>query len=310
MLLTLLEQIFECYNLAMRPVTFLRTLYNTLSNPSYYINVLNVRFWFSVRFVLVGYVLLTLLAAALFTIHDVPILERSLTTFVDQEIERFPAEENITWNGLRLTSTLAETYTLPLPELPDLVGKPPLLLQLNPNVKSVEDISSLSISPSLFFVGELELYVSQLGGQWSPMPLSDVLTTQSGELNKAQLIEGKAQYLEFVRTSVRMLPLLFPLFYFFISLPLRFFNILLDTAIIFFATKMLGYPLPFRKNLQISLHVGIVAELVTVLTAQFATGLPMFTLTFWAYTILIYWKLRHVQMMPIDVLVDREKDSD
>lgn len=293
----------------MRPVTFLRTLYNTISSPSYYIDVLNVRFWFSVRFTIVSYLLLALLAAVLFTISDVPILEKSITTYIDEQVDRFPSDHTLAWNGLRLNSTFSETYTLPFPELPNLVNNPPLLLQLNTNVKDVADILTHSEEPSLFFVGERELYLSQLGGEWSSLPLNEILPASESELNKEQLTREKPQYIEVARTNIRRLPMLFPFFFFLVSFPLRMFNILLDTAVIFFTTKLLGYPLPFRKNFQISMHIAIAAELLTILTAQFATGLPMFTLTFWAYTVAVYWKLRHVQILPIDVLVDQDKDS-
>jgi hypothetical protein len=198
---------------------------------------------------------------------------------------------------------------LKFPELPDLSGNPPLLAQIHPAVTNQKEIPSYSKHPSLLFVGQTEIYVAQPGGEWSTVSLGELLGTQSFSITKDFLQNEASQIRESAQQGTRLLPFIFPLFFFFISFPLRVLNVFLDTIVIYLCVKILGFPLNFKKTFQLSLHICVAAELATILTANFAKGLPMFSIAFWAYVVVVFWNLRHIQALPIDALVDREKDQ-
>ena len=72
---------------------------------------------------------------------------------------------------------------------------------------------------------------------------------------------------------------------------------MIDSILIFFVIRVMGLPLGYKKVAQISLHVTVVAELLTVLTSNITRSVPMFSFACWGYTIFIYWNLRNVKAL-------------
>lgn len=256
-----------------------------------------------------SYILFTLLATALFTVLDVPKIKNTLDSYVSEQVHAFPEEHQLDWDGSTLRTNFTETYSLPFPKLPDLRETPPSLLQLNSAVNNHADIAQHLKQRSFFFVGSTQLFIAQPGGQWSAMPLTEVVQNTPVLLTRQTLEDQKQTYISDVESVVRLLPLVFPVFFFAISFPLRLLTVVIDTIILFLCARLMGFPLPFRKSLQISFHIMTVAELVTVLTAPISTDLPMFSITFWIYTLIVYWHLRHIQALPIGVVFDQDKDQ-
>ncbi len=281
----------------MRPSTFWNTLVNSLSNPKYYVDVLNVSTWFTIRFLIMSYLLLAVLFGVLFVLFDLPKLRSSTTAFLDEAVTSFPEQQQIDWNGLRLTTTQSEPYFLAFPKLPDAQGLPPQLLELNPQITDVNQISQSGQQRSLMVVGERQLFVGQPGGGWSDLPLTDVLSSDSFTITKDSLQAALPSYQRQLQTTLRALPFVFVLCFFFISFPFRIFNVVIDSILIFFVIRVMGLPLGYKKVAQISLHVTVVAELLTVLTANITRSVPMFSFAFWGYTIFIYWNLRNVKAL-------------
>ncbi len=287
--------------------TFLRSFFNSLTNPKYYIDVLNVRLWFSIRFVVLGYLFLTVVATFLFTVIDIPKLQPSLDSFLEAAVRDFPEEQNFKWNGLRLSSNQTSTYALAFPKLPDATDTPPYLLQVNPEVHTSGEISGQSKGGSLFFAGQNQLYVSQPSSGWSNLPLTQLLTTDTFTIDKASLVNSLPKLHQSLQQFVKFLPVAFAVFFLCISFPFQVVNVLLDTIFIYLIVKMFGLPLNLKKVVQISLHITVIAELVNILTANFAGTLPMFTIAFWGYTIIVYWQLRHIKAFPTDEVAHQEK---
>lgn len=293
----------------MRPRTYWNTLINTLTNPKYYVDILNARLRFTARFVLISYVLLSLLAATLFWALELPMLRETFTNYLSKVTADFPVTQEVQWNGLQTSLTEpTEPVSLPFPQFPDGQGLPPKLVVIDPRIMSVNEIPSQGDAErSMFFVGKHQLYVAQPGGGWSEMSLTDVLSTTPFTISKYSLESSQPEYQEQIGRVLQLLPLAFGLFYFFIAFPLRIFNVIVDTVIIFILVKVLGLPFGFKKVLQISLHAAVAAELISVVTSHFAAGLPMFSLAFWGYIILIYWHLRNVKAFTLNEVGRRDK---
>jgi len=292
----------------MRLETFLKTFASSISNPKYYVDVLNVRMWFTLRFLLCSYVLITLIAAVLFSIVDVPKLRGSLTSFITTGIDQYPKNQTISWNGLMVNMSGSEKYSLAFPNFPDLQNAPAQLLEVNPSITEVTQISQTESQRSLVVIGKQTAYLAQPGGGWSELALTDILTSDTFEITSANLTTDRNMYLDRLNSTLRALPFLFTGFFFFVSLPLRLFSVLIDSILIYFMVRISNIPLSFKKVLQISLHVTVAAELLTVLTANFSQGLQMFSLTFWGYSFLIYWNLRHIKSLKPIETVDLNKE--
>jgi hypothetical protein len=256
-----------------------------------------------------SYILFTLLATGIFTILDVPKIQVTLESYVSEQIAQFPERHQLDWDGSTLRANFTETYPVPFPALPDLRETPPLLLQINPAVNSDSEIAQHLKQRSFFFAGSTQLFVAQPDSQWSAMPLTEIIQNTPAQITRQTLESQKQTYISYLQSAVRLLPLIFPLFYLIITFPLRLLTVMIDTVILFLCARLMGYPLPLKKTAQISFHIMTVAELVTVLTANFTTELPMFSITFWIYTVIVYWQLRHIQALPIGVVSDQEKDQ-
>jgi hypothetical protein len=291
----------------MRFSTYFHSLVYSLTQPQYYIDILNAKLRFSIKFLLMSYVFLAIVAGVLFAILDRPKIETAVLQAHQQVIDEFPVDQEITWNGLQFSTNLETTYSIPFPQLPDLTETPPLLLQFNPAVNSTEDIAKYSQKGSFLFVGRSNLFVFQPDNSWSELPLIDLLGTDYSKVTKQTLIHNKAANDEHIRRLSWIASVAFPFFFFFISFPFRFISVLMDTILIFVIIKIFGLPLSFKKTLQISVHIMVAAELLTILTATIATTLPMFALAFWSYTLIVYWVVRNVKILPTDAAADREK---
>lgn len=253
--------------------------------------------WFTIRFLICSYVLMTLLGTFIFATIDLPKLRASLTNFITTGVDQFPQDLTISWDGLKLTMDGATKYVLPFPKLPDAVDAPPKLLELNTSINEPQQISQTQSERSLVVIGAKTAYVAQPGGGWSDLPLTDLLDSNAFSITKANLTTDRQLYLDRLATTLRALPVLFIGFFFFVSFPFRILSVLLDTLLIFFMIKLSRLPLSLKKVAQISLHVTVAAELITVLTANFSNGLQMFSLAFWGYTFIIYWNLRHIKAL-------------
>lgn len=285
----------------MRPETFIKSFIGTLTNPKYYVDVLNVRMWFSVRFLLLSYLVLSLLATVIFTLIDIPKLRQSLSTFITESAQQFPQQGSISWNGLSVEMSGMDKYSLPFPNLPDAVGTPPTLLEVNPSVTDVNQISQSGDERSLVVIGEKTAYLAQPGGGWTDFPLTDLLSSDEFTISKESVTREAPSYQERLQTTLRALPFLFLAFFFFISFPLRLLTVVIDSLLIYFMIKISGLPLTLKKVIQLSMHIMVAAELITILTANFSSDLQMFSLAFWGYTFIIYWNLRHIKALsPIE----------
>ena len=242
-----------------------------------------------------------LLAAVFFTLLDIPILRHSLTTFITQSTQEFPEAGSISWNGLSMSMSGMERYSLPFPNFPDASGTPPTLLEVNPGITEVNQISQSGDERSLVVIGEKTVFLSQPGGGWTDFPLTDLLSSEEFTISKESVVREAPTYQDRLQTTLRALPFLFLAFFFFVSFPLRLLTVVIDSLLIYFMIKISGLPLTLKKVLQLSMHIMVAAELISILTANFSGGLQMFSLAFWGYTFIIYWNLRHIKALsPIE----------
>jgi|GEM_PF-984261 len=296
----------------MRPNTYLSTLWNTITSPKYYIDILNTKFGFSVRFLLVSYLLLAAVSGVLFALFDAADLQQKVDQSIQKVSTEFPANYSAEWNGLKIVPTstagATTTLTLPLPALREFQQSPPLLAQLNPTVTSVAEIAAHTQKPSFFFIGNHELYMSQPNDTWKTMPLTALLPTSSFHLDKQAVSQYIPSVQQQVDQSLKLLPFLISIVFFFLTLPLRLISMCLDTLLIYLVVRMTGLPISFKKAVQLSLHIMVVAEIISLLTATVAQDLPMFSLTFWLYTLIVYWQLRHIKALPLNVVGHQDKD--
>lgn len=281
--------------------TFWHTFFNTLTNPKYYVDILNSRLRTTVRFLVMSYLLLSVLAASIVSLVELPKLTNSLQTYLNQVATEFPEQQELSWNGLQLTSKVpGSQLILGFPYLPDTNGVPNRLLIVDTTIENANQIPSLKEDErSVFVIGKQRIFIAQPSGGWSDMLLTDVLTSDSFAISKASLVESLPDYQKQLTNLMRILPIVFFAFFFLVAFPLRVLNVLLDSLMVYLIVRLFRLPLGFKKVIQLSLHIAVAAELVAILTAQFSSGLPMFSIAFWGYMMLVYWQLRNVKALSL-----------
>ncbi len=286
----------------MKIRTYLKSLLNTIASPIYYVDVLNAPFSFSVKFFLVSYLLLTVLATSLFTTLDVPKYQTIFDQTITQLEQNFPPGLSFSWNGSVLTSTLIQPLQLPFPEDIPRQGQPTHLLTIAPLANSLSEIKGLN-PDSLLAIGKTSIYAYNKNGKWTELSLTNTPGfDQAFVLDKSSLPTFTSKWKELYAEVSSLVTILFPVIFFFGIGAARLFSIVINGVFIFFLLRLVGKGLPYKKVIQISLHIVIVAELIDVLTSHFVIQdqLNMYGLAFWAYLIVVLaslWNVKSIVLM-------------
>src|SRR5579859_4575081 len=99
----------------MKPKTYWHVLLNTFTLPAYYLAILNTKLKFSLRFFLMSYVLLSLLATVLFATVQVPRWDAQLRSSAQEATTNFPNDLRIVWDGKMLGSTNKQPLAISYP---------------------------------------------------------------------------------------------------------------------------------------------------------------------------------------------------
>lgn len=286
----------------MRPSTYFHALVNTFSSAQYYLDILNAKFSFSLRFFLVSYVFLAILAAIFFSVFDAPRYAQQFHNDLSQLENHFPADLNLAWNGQELKTTPAQPITLPYPSfLPKNDTLPTVFGIIDSSTNSPDETLKKMQTRSFFFVAQKKLFVTAGATSWSDMDLKDLPGFDTS------FVIDKQSLPNFIKTwqtdfedSLRLLQFVYPIMFFLVFLPVRFFQTFLDAILIFYFLRLAGNNFTFKKVYQLSLHLTVVAETIRILTGHLVGqfDIPMFSFAFWGYFFIVWLQLRNVRMIP------------
>jgi hypothetical protein len=187
---------------------------------------------------------------------------------------------------------------------------PANLLIIDPSLTLSEQ--KLSHEPPVqtqFIANSTHLLSSRPGGTWQSTELKKLPGfTNSFEINQTNIkdyVKGWNVYLtQFLLSISLILPFILP-FFFLIS---RLWITLLDSAMIYFFSRLMGKPFPFLKIWQLSWHIAVPAELVQQLTNWFFPGVQhdIYNLTFWILFAVLMYELRNVKA--VRMILKGQKD--
>ena len=281
----------------MKLRTYCHALINTFSSALYYVDILNTKFSFSIRFFLISYFLLGIIGAKFFWSRVVPWLRNEIATSLEDFQQHFPPYLQVTWDGEQLQTVPTAPLTIPYPQFVPSDGLPSELAIIN-----VLASAPPSSTPALLFVTKNTLFGFQGDNQWTELPLKDI-----PQLNQAFTITTETlpafidQAKHFSEQLLRFAAFAYPIAFVSVVAPLRLLSLLFESILLFFVLRLVNPFWTFRKIYQLSLHIAVVAETIQLVTTFFfhATALPMFTLAFWGYFMIILWQLRSVKLLPL-----------
>jgi hypothetical protein len=280
--------------------TYLHSLFNTFSSPRYYLDVLNTRFSFSVRFFIISYALLSLISTGLFWSVSLPKFQQQVKVNLAQAIQSYPQDLVISWDKNHLQTNSSTPIEVPYPSFLRQSNLPNSFGYIAPQVTQISDIKSVLPQSSLFVVGERELYLATAQGGWSAKPLNQMVGFDESftiDQETAPLLISDAML--FFNELAGVVKVVYPVFIFLFLLVTRTISLMISSLLLYFMYRLLQRPFTFRKTLQLSLHIAVVAELVHIITSQFfpMSSLDMFSITYWVYALIIsavLWNLRSI----------------
>jgi hypothetical protein len=285
----------------MRPLSYFRALWNTLTSPLYYIDILNAPLNFSVRFFLLSYFLLAVIGIGVFWTLFLPQYQKDISRSFTELQENFPSDLRLTWDGQQLQANSPNPIEVHYPSFFHWDALPASLGYINVHTSDPKQFSEQLPKKSMFVVTQDTLFINQNESGWSPLPLQEAPGFQQPFiLDKASLSEFIPQWENFLTTTLRIVSVILPLFFMAILVPVRLVSILLEVILLFYVFQVMGKKFPFGKVYQLALHVLVVSEIVHLFsTFIIKTDLPMFEITFWAYFSIIILQLWKVVRLPI-----------
>ncbi len=273
----------------MKIRTFLQAFWRTFTSVEYYVDVLNAKLGFSIRFFLMSYVLLGIFSAVLFYFFDTPRLLQHLDTDFAHIQQNYPSDLKINWDGQKLSLTPTQVLSLPYPTAF------PFPTDTFPSTFAVIDPQvSQPNKESFVFINDKKIFLSEGAGQWSDFPLNNFPQFDKPfSITKDSLPNQMTTWKTAAQESMTFFALIYPIFFIPITIIGNLFSVLIYSAIAFYILRFTANRLAYWKIFQVALHISVAAETVNILITHFLpqNELPMYALAFWSYFLLIMWQL-------------------
>lgn len=281
----------------MKIRTFWRTFFQSLTSPQYYLDVLNARFSFSVKFFFVGYLCLALLATGLFATLQAPIYQRIFSQNATLLQQNYPQDLVVKWDGQKLTTSNNQPIELPYPtDLPH-DQLPTTFAKIVPSASSLDQATTQLNQPAFILITQDHLYLNNSQGGWSPLLLSEVPGFETAfTMTAKNLPDYVATWKTLFDSSLSLFTIAFPMLYFLGIGLIRILSMAINCVFIFYLLKLTGRKLPYLKIFQLGLHISVIAGLVDILTTFVihGAGMNLFGLAFWLYFTVILLALGNV----------------
>ncbi len=286
----------------MKPSTYIKTLWGSISSPQFYIFVLNKKLFFSIRFFIISYILIGLIISGIIVTVDFPEYKRMTQQVRDELIEQYPNDLLLTWDNQTLSTSSNNPVLVDYPSIIDKKDRiykklaiidPSLPINQNDDFSTVSDhvatSSAIVVTDSMLLVRSAKnwnsFFLQELPGFETPFSLS-----------KENLPQISQQIVSLIQSALDVIKYLVPIFFPLLLLVSRVINILIDAILAYLVFRLWNKNLSYWKILQVGLHVAIPAEIIAQ-TTGYVYGpqeIPMFALTFWILFIWLGFAFRKV----------------
>lgn len=285
----------------MHPVTYLRTFWFSLTSPQYYVDVLNTKLWFSVRFFLISVISLGVLFGIWLSFWSLPQWRETALKDLQTMRAEFPAKLELRWDPRAgLSSNSNKPLEIPYPRVWQLpTTEYHSFGVIAPNVEEPDQIAKEAPASSWWVVGKRALYLHTPGDEsWVIYPLIELPEFDKPiTLNQATLPEISTKLESGIADATTGAQVVTPIFTAVFFLFLASIDTLSHAGLAILLFWLLGYRLGALKTLQVCLHIGVIAFLVQVLTWVFfpLLSIGMFSISFWMYLFVLSLTLQHVE---------------
>lgn len=266
--------------------SYLQTLQNSASDPSYYRDILSLPFWSSVRFFILTLFLVSSMSSLWWRLVEFPMLFSTFSKQVDTVLLQIPEDAVFYYDGQEVSTSLKHPFVLKsTQELRD-VGAPADLLAI------LDEGTSSSALLQLYPRG---MVIKDPNTEKSPtIAYTEFLPKENLTVTKKMIVENKDKALKKLPTFATY-GLLLSIPFLWIALVIgNMFTLLLftiGTQIIFW---MSGIKIRYQKAFQLGLHALSIAVIVDKVARHIFPQTPfsLLTLAFFGILLLVVWELR------------------
>ena len=278
----------------MKLKQYFTALQSTLTQPDYYLEILNQNVWSSVKFLLISYLLIGLLVSLIIVQVDIPKYQSQFAQAMEELKTNYPPRLEIKWENNQLTTNSPEPVKVNYPS----VVEPKYRLQENLALINPQLDTPGENEPAFFIFSQDKLWFQDNAQSWNQLPLTAIPGFQNPLVINHQsldtVIQGWQQTVTSILTKLKFLvPIFFPV----LLLLSRLIANIIDVLLIFLMSRISFRKFSFPKIWQISLHVMVVAEIVSQITGYLYPhlNLQMYSITYWVWFAAVLFKLKNVQ---------------
>lgn len=278
----------------MRPSTYLKTLWRSLTSIEFYSSILSAPFWFSVRFFLLTFVLIGLIVGSLYARELNSFVQTSLEPTLQETTNHFPEDGKLLWNGDRLEVS-PDPFSVYYPNtLPAAYAPPSGKIAVLTNQETTpEELFTTPDSAALSLVTPTSVFIRGTSG-WVQTGLQDNLQDQLLLITPETLPQHLVAVKEWILSTLPLATYLFPVLTVVALLLHRVWIAFIESLLIYLLFRFNQIPIPFLKSLQLALHILIPAEIVHQIAGFTYPNLDfsLLSLTFWVILIHFFFSQR------------------
>ncbi len=286
----------------MKIWTFFKSLYNSITSRSYYIDVLNAKFAFSFKFFLVGYFLLAILAGGLFIGIDLPKYQSLFVKNTQLIQKQFPSDLKLNWDGTTFLTNQKNPIRISYPDGMPHDGLPEDFAYLAAADSSLSQAEEAVKSSSLMIFSKDTLAISEGQSGWSTLSLKDAPGfDQPFTITAESLPDQIKNWQQIFSAGLSLFALLYPVLFLFGVGMIRLVSLCINSVLIYYLLKVFGRTLPYAKVIQLGMHISVVAGLLDVITSHLITNsnFNLYEIAFWCYLMIIIFSIWNVKNVPI-----------
>ncbi|MBT3249311.1 MAG: hypothetical protein HN846_00250 [Candidatus Pacebacteria bacterium] len=279
----------------MRLKTYWHILSNLLTSPKYYLEILQTNFWLSFRFFAISMLILGITLALKINSRIIPNLQNQLNKTLDEVLINYPADLEITWDEDHLKYSIDKPLAISYPSFIEKEPQlPPFFGYLIPRDISIENLSEELVDESMFIISTQNLFINNLQGVWASNSLTDILPQGEIAINKDTIIDltpkAKQELENLILATKQLSFIIVP----FGLIALRFWMSFLEAILLLLFFKLNRLDFSFKKIIQLSLYLMVVAEIITQLTSWIYpdTQVSMLAPSYWIIFSYIFWTQR------------------
>ncbi len=295
----------------MTPKQYWHILTGSLTQPTFYVQVLNQPFRRSLQFFLISSVLLGIASAWLMIQYRFPEYQRMFKEVTQEISQNYPDELSIQWQDQTLSTSNQEPLMIPYPHF--FQAKPTqVAMVIDPSLDTTQfdQLNQRLPASSLSVVGSTQLLINDGLGNWSVLALADLpYFDQNFTINQQTLPgvldQANHHFQQLLQLISPTLYVIWPLIYMFKNAWIILWYAIVGQFILSWYGKNFG----FKKIYQLSLHLIVVAQLVEIVGQYLYPDLTfsLLSLTFWCLFIALSFTLKRVSAVKVVIPTSPQK---